>query len=147
MKLLSGVIAALAIGGSAQAGEWRLVQYDDDAAFAVDVASVRGRGTVKTAWMALVYPVRAHGLDVALMRHEWDCDARTSRVVSRVAYDELGRVLDETNSREPARAVAPDTALHYVLLAVCEEEFEIEDPGGWPDVLSLMRDYRTWRTS
>lgn len=147
MKLLVGVIAALAISGSAQAGEWRLLAYDDDAAFAVDVASVTARGAVKTAWMALVYPARTHGLDVALMRHEWDCDDRTSTVVSRVAYDDLGRVLDEVNSRESTRAVVPDTAEHYVLVAVCDEKFEIDDPDGWSDVLSLMRDYRTGRSS
>ena len=145
--LLLDMAMALAISGSAGAGEWRLVSYDDTAAFAVETAHIPTREAVKTAWMALIYPERTHGLDVALMRHEWDCDARTSTVVARVAYDELGRVLDETNSREPTRAVAPDTAEHHVLLAVCEDEFQIPDPDGWSDVLSLMRDYRIGRSS
>lgn len=140
-----GILTALAVSGSSAASTWRLVSYDDTIAFALQTTDIATSGPVKTAWMAVVYPKQTHGLDVALFRHEWNCDARTSAVVVRVAYDEFGRVLDEVDTREPARAVVPDTAPYRVLRAVCDGEFEIPDPDGWSDVLSLMRDYRTGR--
>lgn len=137
--MLAGALSLLA--GSAVAGDWRVVSYDADDGFVLDISGLSSVGPKKTGWTAIVHQTRTEGSDYIMVRMEWDCSAETRRGLAFVGYAD-GQQTHASHDESPAQSVVPDTFDYDLFRAACFGEFKIPDDQGWPSVRQFMADYR-----
>jgi hypothetical protein len=123
MRLALFALAALTLPHAAQAQNWRLAAYSNQApqmAYFVDVDTVRRNGNIVTFKQQTIYETTSptRDFDRSMLTRQADCAAMTSFMRDSSFYVR-GTYLDtETGPSDPTLA-KPGTVLNTMLTTVC----------------------------
>lgn len=101
--------AALALAADAPPiGRWHEIGRDEEQTDSLDLASIEGTGTRRTAWTRAQYAAPREGAIVTDMyQNEYDCAARTFSLIAWRRLDASGRETDRGVIPAAARRTGP----------------------------------------
>jgi hypothetical protein len=139
MRVVLGLVLGLAMPAtSAWAEEWRLIGATSDFSSAIDLASVSGPATAKSAWTLRVFRTRQpSGFDYALIQREFDCTRNTTAMTAFAAYSREGEVVVSNQTRGETAAVFPSSMGAMEKASACEG-VSSEAAGPFPNVSTTV---------
>lgn len=144
---ISAVVAALAFGGHALAGDYHVVSVTRDGLIAIDPdrRSWEHPGHVDTpAQLILPQPHPYYGLMIQRVEvtNEWRCKTRLHRVSMRSLYSDTGRYVRSERAAEPWVTVDPDSDLSEMLDFACSRR-PFQSVQRFRDIATLQKAYLT----
>ncbi len=122
-----------------QNSRWWIVSVNQDGLFLVDRYSLLSpNSTMREGWWQLIF-LDDNGVGVSMMSHaHWDCERRRVTTLSRRLIDRSGRSENDSELRQLAEPVLPETPLENILEFVCDLEWHAT---GFP--IPVARNVRT----
>ena len=114
---LAGLSSAAAVSASADAADWRIVNWSDDVLLYVDHNSIHKSKSL-VAYSAKIVFLKDASLSEVVSQTEVRCDTKMSRNLRISAVSKAGRITAERASRI-WRAVEPGTNVEREMQSVC----------------------------
>jgi hypothetical protein len=132
--LVIPVLVAIALPASA--AQWVYIGKSADESIYLDFNSIRGTGSIRTAWTRYVGTY-----NVSMLKEEFNCRSKEIRILRFIKYNSTGQVISTSDIPFPVDEVVPDSTGEAVLNFICERANlgESSQPDSQVDTSQILR--------
>jgi len=123
-RALAALVLAVFFCGSAGAGEWFIVNYDQSEIMRIDRESVKTSGNIKSFWLSVVYKQQTNGFDYTKTHNSVNCRDMYIGTDYFVSYKKDGASVISTPMDIPYSPVIPGSSGEAMANAVCKNLFK-----------------------